>query len=121
MGGTDCATPMNYALANRIPVDTFVIMTDNETWAGNIHPMEALRKYRREMGIPARLAVIGTTATEFSIADPDDAGTMDFVGFDAALPIMLNDFSRGGPHPHEVENEGYTKRVSNEARFFTME
>ena len=42
-GGTDCALPMLYATRKRLPVDAFVVMTDNETWAGNIHPVEALR------------------------------------------------------------------------------
>ena len=33
---TDCAQPMLYALRKRIPVDVFVIMTDNETYAGSV-------------------------------------------------------------------------------------
>ena len=32
-GGTDCSLPMTYALANRWEVDTFIVLTDNETWA----------------------------------------------------------------------------------------
>ena len=52
-GATDCALPMLDALEKKIPVDCFVILTDSETWAGKVHPTEALRKYRQEMGIPA--------------------------------------------------------------------
>ena len=34
-----------------------MVLTDNETWFGDIHPVEALRQYRAKMGIPARLLV----------------------------------------------------------------
>ncbi len=94
MGGTDCAQPMLWALERRKTVDTFVIYTDNETWHGNIHPHEALQRYRDRMGIPAKLIVVGMTATQFSIAKPDDAGMLDVVGFDSAAPAIMADFSR---------------------------
>ncbi|MFN8528471.1 MAG: TROVE domain-containing protein [Anaerolineae bacterium] len=94
-GGTDCAQPMLYALEHKITVDTFVVITDNETWAGGIHPSQALVQYREQMGIPARLIVVGMTATQFSIADPNDAGMLDVVGFDAAAPQIMADFARG--------------------------
>jgi 60 kDa SS-A/Ro ribonucleoprotein len=35
------------------------------------------------------------TATEFSIADPSDAGMLDVVGFDTATPQLITDFSAG--------------------------
>lgn len=94
-GGTDCALPMKWALENKVEVDTFVVITDNETWAGRSHPYQALVKYRKQMGIPARLAVIGMASTEFTIADPSDRGTMDFCGFDTNAPRVLTDFSAG--------------------------
>ena len=49
-GGTDCALPMLDALNRGIPVDCFVVLTDSETWAGAIHPRDALRRYREETG-----------------------------------------------------------------------
>ena len=94
-GSTDCALPMLYALENKIPVDCFVVLTDNETWAGNVHPSEALRRYRKETGIAAKLVVVGMTSTGFSIADPNDGGMMDVVGFDANCPALIADFARG--------------------------
>lgn len=93
-GGTDCALPMAWALQNKVEVDTFVIYTDNETWHGDIHPSQALREYRRKMDIPAKLVVVGMVANDFSIADPNDAGMMDVVGFDTATPELISDFSR---------------------------
>lgn len=94
-GGTDCALPMVWALENKVEIDTFVIITDNETWAGNIKPTQALKQYRDQMGIDARLAVLGVASTGFTIADPKDRGQMDFVGFDSNAPRVLADFSAG--------------------------
>ena len=94
-GATDCAQPMLHALERGLAYDTFVVYTDNETWHGDIHPHEALRRYRQHTGIAARLVVVGMTATRFSIADPTDAGMLDVAGFDAAVPSLISDFSAG--------------------------
>jgi 60 kDa SS-A/Ro ribonucleoprotein len=94
MGGTDCAIPMMYATQQRLEVDAFVVYTDNETWAGQIHPTQALKQYRQIMGIDAKLIVVGMTATPFTIADPSDAGMLDVVGFDASCPAVMADFVR---------------------------
>jgi 60 kDa SS-A/Ro ribonucleoprotein len=93
-GGTDCSLPMLHALERGLSVDVFVVLTDNETWAGKVHPTVALRDYRRKTGIPAKLIVAGMTSTGFSIADPDDGGMLDVVGFDAAAPAVMADFAR---------------------------
>ena len=92
-GATDCALPMLHALENGVPVDTFVVITDNQTWRGKIHPVKALAEYRRRMGIPAKLIVVAMTASRFSIADPDDAGMLDVVGFNAATPSVIARFA----------------------------
>lgn len=95
-GGTDAAIPFNWARNNRVEVDTVVVITDNETWKGGTHVWQEVKRYRDAMGIPVKLAVLGVSATEFSIADPKDPqGQMDFVGFDSAAPRVLADFSAG--------------------------
>jgi 60 kDa SS-A/Ro ribonucleoprotein len=94
-GGTDCALPMLYAQAQKREIDTFVIYTDSETWAGDIHPAQALRDYRHASGIEARLIVLGMVSNGFSIADPNDPGMLDVVGFDTATPQLISDFARG--------------------------
>ncbi|KAI9026304.1 60 kDa SS-A/Ro ribonucleoprotein-like protein [Hyaloraphidium curvatum] len=92
-GGTDCALPMTYALEKRLEVDVFVVLTDNETWFGRIHPSEALRRYRAGMGRPhAKLAVAAFAVNDFTIADPEDLGMLDIVGLDASIPVVLRDF-----------------------------
>ncbi len=93
--GTDCSLPMVWATERGAEVDTFVVYTDNETWAGTVHPHQALAEYRRRSGIDARLVVVGMTATGFSIADPSDAGMLDVVGFDGAVPSLITEFARG--------------------------
>ena len=91
-GATDCALPMLEGEKQRWPIDVFVVYTDNETWAGRVHPARALQRYRDRMGIPARLVVVGMASNGFSIADPSDAGLLDVVGFDTATPQVIADF-----------------------------
>ena len=38
---------------------------------------------------------MGLVSNGFSIADPDDAGMLDVVGFDASAPEVMGGFSRG--------------------------
>jgi 60 kDa SS-A/Ro ribonucleoprotein len=93
-GGTDCALPMLEATKRGWSVDVFVVYTDNETWAGRIHPSQALRQYREKTGIPARLVVVGMASNGFTIADPADGGMLDVVGFDTATPRLIAEFVR---------------------------
>lgn len=46
-------------------------------------------------GIDAKLVVVGMTANDVSIADPEDRGMIDVAGFDSAVPTLIADFSRG--------------------------
>lgn len=93
--GTDCALPMIWASQTKAHVDAFVVLTDNETWHGGIHPVQALKQYRDNFVPDAKLVVVGMTATDFTIADPNDKGSMDVVGFDTAAPAVISDFIRG--------------------------
>jgi 60 kDa SS-A/Ro ribonucleoprotein len=94
-GGTDCSLPMKWATKAKAKVDTFVVITDNETWAGNRHPSTALNDYRSKVNPDAKLVVIGMTATDFTIADPADRNSLDVVGFDASVPGLLANFAGG--------------------------
>ncbi len=55
----------------------------------------ALRRYRTNCGVDARLAVVAMASNGFTIADPADRGMLDVVGFDTATPEVLAAFSRG--------------------------
>jgi 60 kDa SS-A/Ro ribonucleoprotein len=94
-GGTDCAQPMLWAMKEKKQFDAFIIYTDSETWAGKIHPTQALRQYREATGIAAKLIVVGMVSNGFNIADPNDAGMLDVVGFDTSTPQLMTEFVRG--------------------------
>jgi 60 kDa SS-A/Ro ribonucleoprotein len=91
-GGTDCAVPIAWALAQGVEADAFVILTDSQTWAGEEHPVQAVRRYRERTGIPARLVVAAMASDVHTVADPGDAGMLTVVGFDAAAPALIADF-----------------------------
>ena len=90
---TDCSLPMQYAMQEGLDVDMFVVLTDNETYAGSIHPFEALKQYRKQFNKNAKLAVLAFFANDFTIADPSDAGMMDIAGLDSNVPKILAEFA----------------------------
>lgn len=92
-GGTDCSLPMVHATNSKMSgVDKFVVITDNETYAGRIQPVQALRQYREKYNRNSKLIVCGTSVTNFTIADPKDPGMLDIVGFDSSAPQLIQSF-----------------------------
>jgi 60 kDa SS-A/Ro ribonucleoprotein len=103
-GGTDCALPMLHATKHNLAVDVFHVYTDNETWAGAVHPFQALEQYRQKSGRDAKICVVGMTATEYTIAQPGsewmkDVGknprSLNVIGFDTTAPSIMAEFARG--------------------------
>ncbi|XP_046844075.1 60 kDa SS-A/Ro ribonucleoprotein-like isoform X1 [Xenia sp. Carnegie-2017] len=95
-GDTDCAQPMLYAIHNNLKIDVFIVYTDSETCCGEVHPREALQQYRHQSGIhDAKLIVVAMTSKGFTIADPDDPGMLDIVGFDSAALQVMREFILG--------------------------
>jgi len=94
IGGTDCALPMVWASREKVSVSGFITYTDSETWAGDIQPAQALRQYRGEFVPDAKAVVVGMTSNGFALADPNDRGMLDVVGFDASVPAVIADFVR---------------------------
>lgn len=93
-GGTDCAQPIQYALDKKLKVDAFVIITDSETWAGDLHPIKAVEEYRRKMGIPAKLVVVAMASNRFTLAKPNDPRCLDVIGLDPSVPSVVAQFLR---------------------------
>jgi 60 kDa SS-A/Ro ribonucleoprotein len=92
-GGTDGSKPIMWALENKIrDIDAFVLYTDNETWSGQQHVVEALSSYRHYYNKNCKLIVAGTTATASSIRNQNDVLSLDCAGFDANLPQAINSF-----------------------------
>jgi len=95
-GSTDCALPMLWAIEKKEDFDVFIVYTDNETWFGQTHPTAALKQYREKMNKPAaKLIVVGMSASNFSIADPEDPNMLDIAGFDSAAPQIISLFAEG--------------------------
>ena len=81
-------------LKNGIDVGGFIVMTDNECNTGR-HVNLALREYRERKVEDARLVVVATTSTGYTVNDPNDKFGLDVVGFDPTVPSVVADFIRG--------------------------
>src|SRR5437762_2141671 len=93
-GGTDSALPMIWAREHSMNVSGVVTYTDSESCAVTIHPAQALRQYRSEFVDDAKALVVGMTSNGFTLADPNDRGMLDVVGFDTTVPAVIADFVR---------------------------
>jgi 60 kDa SS-A/Ro ribonucleoprotein len=91
-GATNLSLPIEYATTNNIPVDCFIILSDNETWVGKTHPSEVLRAYRKKMNLDTRYINIQLTATKFSVADPEDVHSLEIAGFDSGMLETISEF-----------------------------
>ena len=92
---TDCVLPIQHAIKHNLQIDAFIVITDNETYAPNEHPQNALIRYRELTGITAKLIVLGMTGNCFTIADPTDRNTLNLAGFDTSTPEIASMFMRG--------------------------
>lgn len=87
-GSTNPALLYSFAEQNKMDVDTFVTITDNEVNCG-VHPAQALRSYRNKAQKHSASVIVGTEMTEFTIADPKDPRQLDIAGFDSAAPQLI--------------------------------
>lgn len=93
-GGTNCALPMLYALKYMRKVDAIITLTDAQTWYGDSHPIQELANYRNRYG-PTRYVEVQMVANRWSTGDIDDPHTLRVIGFDSAVPELVNGFVRG--------------------------
>ena len=96
-GRTDCAQPMLYAL-ERGTLGRCVRLLHRQRNVGRVNLPGAgtAAVTAQRTGIAAKLVVVGMVSNGFSIADPNDAGMLDVVGFDTATPAVIADFIRRG-------------------------
>lgn len=92
-GSTNPGALIRFALEKSIPVDVFIVITDNEANSGH-HPSQVLKEYRNKMNNNAKMVVISMTPVNYSIADPKDQGQMDVVGFDSSVPAIIQNFAK---------------------------
>jgi 60 kDa SS-A/Ro ribonucleoprotein len=103
-GSTNISLAIEYALKNGIDAGGFIVMTDNECNSGR-HVNLALREYRERKVADARLVVVATTSTGYTVNDPNDKFGLDVVGFDPVTPSVVADFIRGEQPTAPVETE----------------
>lgn len=95
MGSTNVSLPLKWASENKVPVEIFMIFTDCETSFEETPPSQALREYRKEMNLDAKLVVIAFASNGFQVADPDDGGMLDIAGFNTSGPEVIRRFATG--------------------------
>lgn len=93
-GGTDCALALAYALHTKNKYDAIVILTDNETWAGNSHAAQQLAEYRK-INPDVKVIEIGMVANSYSNYDMEDKNVLRVVGFDSSVVEVMNKFVSG--------------------------
>ena len=92
-GGTDAAIAAQWALKNRVECDAMMILSDLETWCGDIHVDQAMKQYRNQMNMPnSKLICVGMISNNYTLADPNDKNSLNVVGFDTSTPQLVNNF-----------------------------
>jgi 60 kDa SS-A/Ro ribonucleoprotein len=94
--GTDLSLPAKWATKNKKKFDAIVMFTDNQTWAGTSHTAQAIAEYRNRVSSNAKQLICATAANEYSAGDDDDLNTLNVVGFDTNLPVVIEQFISGG-------------------------
>lgn len=79
-GGTDASLAYKYARENKIPVDVFISITDNESWDGK-HPYAELDNYRREVNPYAKAVYMSLSIDSTTLVNPTDLLSYDICGF----------------------------------------
>lgn len=90
-GGTDCSLPYQYASYRKLKLDSIVVLTDNESWAGKVHAVQAYQSYNPKI----KNILVGMVANNYSIMPQNDPNTLSVAGFDSAVPKLINDFITG--------------------------
>ncbi|GHO61509.1 hypothetical protein KSC_004010 [Ktedonobacter sp. SOSP1-52] len=63
--------------------------------AGRGHPAQWLEKYRKALNPEARIINVQMTSSHVSNNNPNDRLALEVVGFDANVPVMMNEFISG--------------------------
>lgn len=94
-GSTNLGLPVQHALNNKIPIDAFVVITDNEVNTG-YHAASLMKKYRSEMGLPeSKYITIAMQANGITVADPNDPFMLDVEGCSADTHDIVTNYIRG--------------------------
>ena len=82
-------------MQDKVNADVVAIFTDEETWAGPMHVVQALAQYRTHINPKAKLVADNFAATGSSVVEGrEDGGVLRVVGFDTNVPNLIADFAR---------------------------
>jgi 60 kDa SS-A/Ro ribonucleoprotein len=84
IGASNCALPMIQAATARVPVDVFLVVTDEAAWPGDLGPVEALHRYREAMDIPAALVLVSLRGKPLPGGLKDDPASWHLSGWDSS-------------------------------------
>jgi len=93
--GTNLSAPITYFTNNKIHSDAIVILTDNQTWYGDSHPVQAIKKYRSEISKDAKLIIVAMCENDYSIVPSNSELDMNVIGLDLHVPKLIVDFTGG--------------------------
>lgn len=92
-GGTDLSAGFRWLHTQGLKADGVVLLSDQESWAGQVHTSQAWTQYKRTS--PGARALFATLApTGHTVADPKDADVLNIAGVDSSLPQVLNGWLR---------------------------
>lgn len=94
-GGTDAATAYNWMIKNKFKADVVCFWTDNESWAGNKHPSQALAEYRGKVNPNIKAVYVTLAPYRISLVDPQDNLAWDLAGFDPGVPRLIQMLATG--------------------------
>lgn len=93
-GSTNCSAPLQYIAQNRLPIDGIINITDTQHWDGPACGPE-LTKARQATGLAIQHATIAMVPTRWTLSNPNDALSIDAVGYDANVPRLIQQFMGG--------------------------
>jgi 60 kDa SS-A/Ro ribonucleoprotein len=91
-GGTDCSLPMKYAMQRKLNLDSIMLLTDSESWAGREHSVEALKEYRAKFNKDVKVIEVASTATYHSQFPTDDLNLLRISGFNSGVLKIIGLF-----------------------------
>jgi 60 kDa SS-A/Ro ribonucleoprotein len=94
-GGTNTAAPFELLLRSGTDVDAVITYTDNQTWSGSRHVVQAHKQLQDKLGHAVKFINCATSAHSTTDTDPGNPNMLELVGFDASAPRAISEFVAG--------------------------
>lgn len=94
-GGTDASVAYQWMIQHHVKVDVICFWTDSESWAGKLHPSQALAEYRRKVNPKAKAIYVTLVPNQISLSDPEDPYSWDIAGFNPSAPRLIQMLAKG--------------------------